>query len=67
MPYSVSQEDLEDTITTALEKQFADTRPRLNPAMDVLNKRTEYVLGIYYREISKRKEKSTISQNKRGL
>lgn len=54
-PYSVSDEDIEDTIMLALERQFAAMKGRTNEEEDLLWKRTSHALGLYYSRIAKRK------------
>lgn len=50
----VSPELIEETVMTALEKQFHDTAGCLNKQEYLLHKRTEIALGFCYRAISQR-------------
>jgi hypothetical protein len=53
-PYTVSDEDIQDTVMSALEDQLKKTSLRLNPKMDLLYKRTVYALGTVYKQVSLR-------------
>ncbi len=62
--WSITDDQIEETIMTALESQLAENSPRLTPEQDILFKRTEFVLGIYYRSIAQRQRKKQIEEGK---
>jgi hypothetical protein len=59
LPFSIAEEDIENTILTALEAQFRATSVPLNPENYHLHKQTEYAMGTYYLAIAGRKVRQT--------
>ena len=57
--YSIADEEIENTIMTALEKQFKETSTPMNPETYDLHKKTEYALGTLYLAIARRKVRQT--------
>ncbi len=52
----VSPEIIEETVMTALEKQFHDTAACMNKEEYLLHKRSEIALGYCYQAINHREE-----------
>lgn len=54
LPIEISAHIIEETVMTALEKQFHDTAACMNKEEYLLHKRTEIALGYCYQAINHR-------------
>ena len=62
----VSPEIIEETVMTALEKQFHDTAACMNPDEYLLHKRSEIALGYVYQTINHRKCEHKLTFKSKG-
>ena len=66
LPIEYSTEIIEETVMTALEKQFHDTAACMNEEEYFLHKRTEIALGYCYQAVSHREGGSMLIIKKKG-
>jgi hypothetical protein len=67
LPIEVSAQIIEETVMTALEKQFHDTAACMNKEEYLLHKRSEVALGYCYQAINHRDGEPKLTIKSREL